>query len=992
MRVSLALCLFSLLHTSHARAGDAPDFDRVVAPILVEHCLDCHSGPRPKGNLDLSTAKTAQRGGKRGPAVVPGKPDDSLLWERVAADRMPPKHPLDKAKKEILRRWLAAGAAWSKPLDPFQITTSKRAGYDWWSLTPLKRPPVPAVKDKAWPRNDIDLFILARLEAEGLTPSPEADRRTLLRRLSFDLIGLPPTPEEVEAFVADKRPDAYERQVERLLASPHHGERWARHWLDVVRFGESDGFERNAARPNAWHYRDWVIKALNADLPYDQFVRLQLAGDVLKPGDAEALKATGYLSAGIHNTVVPMLQSARDTAFQDELEDLVGSVGQTFLGLTVNCGRCHDHKFDPVSQTDYYRLAAALSGVRHGEREIVVEQKVEEAKRLRATLDQSTKDLVALEEPARKALLAERKGGKGPRGPEPIAAWDFRGNLKDQVGGMHVSLQGDARLSKEGLVVDGKKAFARSSPLERDLREKTLEAWVRLDSLDQRGGGVLSIQTVDGGVFDAIVYAEKDGGQWMAGSNFFQRTKSFDGPVQAGKEVVHVAITYAADGTITGYRDGKLYGKPYRSAGLAVFPTGKTVAAFGVRHEPAGSNRMLAGVIVKARLYDRALSAADVAASAERDDFISEADLLARLDAAQREQRAKLLTQREQSRKELEGLEAATSRYKLYAGVFAQPATTRFLHRGQVTDPGEALAAAGISALGAADFRLAVDAPEGQRRLRLAEWITRADNPLFARVMVNRIWHYHFGVGIVDSPSDFGFSGGRPSHPDLLDYLAAEFAARGYRLKDMHRLMVTSSAYRQASLPRKEGLAKDADGRLLWRKRPQRNDGETLRDSMLAIAGLLNTEVGGKGFSDYKETGGAGTSYYDPIDPAGDAFQRRSIYRFQPRSASAGLLAVFDCPDPASAAPRRNMTTTPLQALALWNGPFGLRMAGAFAARLKKEAPEDVSRQVALAYRLAFQRAPLEPEAAAARRLVDGHGLRALCRVILNSNEFVYAD
>ncbi len=557
-------------------------------------------------------------------------------------------------------------------------------------------------------RNPVDAFLLARLQAKGLHLSAEADRRTLARRLFIDLVGLPPAPEDVEAFVRDPDPLAYEKLVDRLLASPHYGERWARHWLDVVRYGESDGFERNTPRPNSWHYRDWVLRALNADLPYDEFCRLQLAGDVLAPGNADAVRATGFLVAGVHNTVVGGSAEMQELARQDELEDLVGAVGQTFLGLTVNCGRCHDHKFDPVSQKDFYRLAAALAGVQHGEHD-------------------------------------------------------------------------------------------------------------------------------------------------------------------------------------------------------------------------------LPGVAVKA-----------------------------------------------------------------YAALQRTPPRTRLFVRGQVTDPGEVVAPGGVAALGGADLGLAADAPEGQRRRRLAAWLTRPDNPLFARVMVNRLWHYHFGTGIVETPNDFGFNGGRPSHPELLDWLAAEFVARGFRLKEMHRLLVTSAAYRQASAPHTAGLAADADNRLLWRKKPLRLEGEVLRDAMLATAGLLNREVGGKGFSDYRENPNNGTTYYEPFDPAGPAFHRRSLYRFTPRGGNQGLLDSFDCPDTAAAAPRRSVTTTPLQALALWNNAFALRLSDALAARAVREEPgqgdEILDRRVVRVYRLAFQRQPRPEERASARRLAAEHGLAALCRALFNANEFLMVE
>ncbi|MDB5311960.1 MAG: Planctomycete cytochrome, partial [Gemmataceae bacterium] len=398
---------FVLLVLPAALRAAPPDFDRQIAPLLAAHCLDCHRGPKPKGDLDLSRKAAVLGDGKTTGAVVAGKPGESTLWERVAAGEMPPKKPLPEAEKKLLKEWIEGGAKWgTDPLDPFRFTTATRAGFDWWALQPVKRPAVPETRAaKPDGRNEIDRFVLAKLGEKGLTPSPPADRRTLIRRVTFDLTGLPPSPEEVAAFLTDDSPDAYGKVVDRLLASKHYGERWARHWLDVVRYGETDGFERNAPRPNAWPYRDWVIRSLNADLPYDEFVRLQLAGDVLRPGDPDAVKATGFLVAGVHNTVLGNDQM-RAVARQDELEDLVGAVGQTFLGLTVNCARCHDHKFDPIAQTDYYRLAAALSGVGHGERTLQDAAVRADVARLTAELEAGAKELGAIEEPARRAALA----------------------------------------------------------------------------------------------------------------------------------------------------------------------------------------------------------------------------------------------------------------------------------------------------------------------------------------------------------------------------------------------------------------------------------------------------------------------------------------------------------------------------------------------------------------------------------------------------------
>lgn len=986
----LARCLLLavlLLVPTGSRAAP-PDFDRDIAPLLASRCLDCHRGPRPRGDLDLSRRAGAAS------VLVPGKPEDSELWNRVKAGEMPPKKPLGQAEQRLLREWIAGGARWgSDPIDPFRFTSATRAGYDWWALRPVCRPAPQDVRNPNTEiRNEIDRFLTARLGVDGLSPSPPADRRSLIRRVYFDLIGLPPTPEEVDAFQKDKAPDAYERLVERLLASPHHGERWARHWLDVVRFGETDGFERNTVRPNAWPYRDWVVRALNADLPYDEFARLQLAGDVLRPDDPDAVKATGFLVAAVHNTVLGNDQM-RAIARQDELEDLVGSIGQTFLGLTVNCARCHDHKFDPIPQADYYRLLAALVGIGHGERVLPDVELNRQVAVTESAIKKLDSELAAIEAPAREAVLAGR--GKRPTKPVAppgaIAAWDFRAGPEDRLGKLHAKPQGGAKLTPEGAVLDGKTGYLRTAPLTSDLKAKTLEAWVKLDGLKQQGGGVLSVESPGGAVFDAIVFGERERGHWMAGSDNFSRTQPFLGHEEKDLQVIHVAIAYTADGTITGYRNGTPYGKPYRSDGPPNYRAGNAVVLFGCRLELGGGDRMLAGTVVAARLYDRALSPQEIAAShAGGPLFVSETEFEEKLSTDQSAKRAALRASRTRLAAELSRL-GERANAKVYAVVPQPVGVTRFLHRGDVSTPGDVVTPGRLRAVGglALDLGLPADAGDAERRRKLAVWIVSADNPLFTRVVVNRVWHHHFGTGLVETPNDFGFNGGRPSHPDLLDWLASEFRNGGYSLKSLHRLIVTSAAYRQGTAPRKEALAIDADNRLLWRMRPRRLDGESLRDALLAVSGLLNPAVGGQGFSDYRERNFNGTAYFDPIDPVGPDFHRRSIYRFVPRGGNSGLLDVFDCPDPAAAAPRRAVTTTPLQALALWNSGFALRCAAAFAARIEREAPGDLVKQVRRAWQLAYQRDPMEEESRLAARLAADHGLEALCRVLLNSNEFL---
>ncbi|MBC7816857.1 MAG: DUF1549 domain-containing protein, partial [Planctomycetaceae bacterium] len=938
-------------------AGDEPavTFDREIAPLLVRRCLDCHNAAEKKGMLDLTRNESATKGGESGAVLVPNKAADSLLWQRVRDCEMPPKKPLPKEEVELLRRWIDGGAKWgTSPIDPFAFTTSARAGYDWWSLQPVRRHELPDVKSqisifKSQIRNPIDQFVWKRLADEELSPSPPAEKRVLIRRLSFDLIGLPPTPAEIARFEKDDSPEAYDNLVKRLLDSPHFGERWARHWLDIIRFGESQGFERDKLRTNSWRFRNWVVSAFNRDLPYDEFVRLQLAGDVLRPDDPEAVIATGLLVAGAYDEVGQSQQSAamRAVVRQDEMEDYVSTIGETFLGLTVHCARCHDHKFDPIPARDYYRLSAVLAGVRHGERDVPAgdddwrasQQKI--VADLNRELNALTARLTEIEADTRQAILDERRGretraerDKKVPPPRPVARWEFNDDLKDSLGDLHATANG-AKLKDGALLVNGRLAFAETAPLKKPIKEKTLEVLVRLDHLNQTGGGAITVQTLDGGTFDSIVFAEREPKRWMAGSNGFVRTQSFQAPeeTEADKQVVHIAIVYDADGTITGYRNGRSYGQPYKSNAPFTFEAEKSQIVFGLRHSPVGGGKMLAATIDRAALYDRALTAAEVAASAGVfTDAISEQELLARLPESVKTQRTQLKFESEHLRKQL----ARTSENRVYAVVPKNPEATYLLLRGNPTTPAEEVMGGGISAIshqpsaisqhgGSPEFALAKDASEADRRKALASWITDRRNPLLARVIVNRLWHYHFGVGIVDSPSDFGFNGGRPSHPELLDWLAAELMDHGWSLKHIHRLIANSATYRQSSRPRVDAANQDAGNRLLWRKSPQRLDAETLRDAVLSVAGELNPTVGGPGYHDFT-TFTFNSQFYDIVDPVGVSFHRRSLYRTWVRSGRNPFLEVLDCPDPSTKTPRRAVTTTPLQALSLLNNSFMLRM------------------------------------------------------------------
>jgi hypothetical protein len=720
---TFALSLLALLAPHGAAAP--PDFDRDVAPILVGRCLDCHSGADGKGGVDLLT-KAGAVGAEK--PVVPGKLDASLLWKKIAADEMPPKKPLGEKDKAILKEWIASGAKWgTDPIDPFASTSGSRAGRDWWSLQPVKKPELPP-EGKA---NPIDHFIRRKLAEKQWELAPEADRRTLIRRISFDLIGLPPTFEEVEAFANDKAPNTYEKLIDKLLASPHYGERWGRHWLDVARYAETCGYERDQVKPDVWKYRDWVIKAFNDDMPFDRFVLEQLAGDELPNAPAATAVATGFIRLGTWNDEP---NDANEYKY-DRLEDMVGATSTAFLAMTVKCARCHDHKFDAIRQSDYYRIAGAFWA------------------------------------------------GHIEAGP------------REHLGGPDAKALGHA------------------------------------------------------GVF---------------------------GWTDRGREVPPIKL----------------------------------------------------------------------------------------------------------------------------------------LKKGDPNRPGEVVEPGHLSMIPSLDKPLKpppAGAKTTTRRLQLAQWIVDPKNPLTARVWVNRVWQHHFGHGLVRTPDNFGFTGEKPTHPELLDWLAGELMEGGWKTKRIHKLMLLSAAYRQSSIhPKQDEYAKtDAGNRLWWRAERRRLEAEPLRDSLLAAGGNLKLDrIGGPSFSpDIPPDALEGLSTKSAAWKASPASEqgRRSVYVFSKRGLLPPLLSTFDLPDTTLPCCRRDVTTVPTQSLALLNNPFVHEQSAAMAKRISTKA--EPREQLVKAWRIAFGRDPGEAELTAGLAHLEKQSklfarrpdpaldaLVSLCHVLLNANEFLYVD
>jgi len=1004
-RCSSAVIVFlTLTTTASADSSKLPppaatevDFTKDVKPLLEARCGKCHGSKRQRGGLRLDVKAAALRGSDNGVVLVAGKSAESRLIHLVAGtdpdEVMPPKgERLSSDEVSVLRAWIDQGAKW--PDDDKIVGLST----DHWALQPVTRPEPPEVNTEGWARSPIDRFVLARLEEKGLRPNPPAERTTLIRRLTFDLIGLPPTPDEIDAFVQDESPRAYEDLVDRLLASPHHGERWGRHWLDVARYTESQGFEYDRVRPNAWHYRDYVIASFNEDKPYDVFVKEQIAGDAIEPVTTAGIIATSLLVCGPYDQAGNSQQNRtqRMITREEELEDLVSVVTQTFLGMTVNCARCHAHKYDPIPQNDYYRIKAIFDGVKHGERDIGTaaekkarNEKIATTNRRIGELEKVIRDI---ESNARELASKTRSRDErpAPEGPAPISRWTFdAGGAEDVVGSMHGTLHGGARIERGRLIVDGKNAYLDTTPLAREIREKTLEAWVALTSLDQGGGGVISLQKAGGAVFDAVVYAEQERRKWMAGSDGFRRTRSLDGPEETGSRdtIVHVANVYRSDGTIEVYRNGKPYGKPYRSGGLVTYGKGDGRILLGQRHTDGG-RAFLAGEIDQAALYDRALSPAEVLTSfASRGSHVPLEDVLAAMSSDER-------SRRDESRARIDALRQETASLpafgKSYAGQRVQPGPTHRLIKGSVRDRAEPVAPGALSVIAepSGDLDLTMDAPEAARRVAFARWIADPRNPLTARVMVNRVWHYHFGRGIVASPSDFGALGEVPTHPLLLDWLATRFVERGWRVKDLHRLIVHSATYRQASSFQQRAARTDAGNRLLWRFPPRRLGAEAIRDAMLAICGRLNKRLGGPSFRPFK-TSSYGSTFYEIIDRDTDDFNRRTVYRMNVNSGKDPLLDGFDCPDPSVKTPRRRTTTTPLQALSLMNSSFVNRQAKHLARRVQEET-EDTAEAIELAYRYTFGRTPTPQETKDSVALSEKHGLETLCWALLNATEFLY--
>ncbi len=905
----------------------------------------------------------------------------------------PPMGPACRTMNLLLGCLLSLGLLHFPGNTPAQTTDINPKG-SFWSWQPLKGVSIPPLPPswpeslKAWDTNPLDRFVANGLAKEGWIGSVPADPATLLRRVHLDLVGTPPRPEDLTRFLADHSEKAFEAEVNRLLASQAYGQRWARHWLDVARFAESHGFEYDRPRDHAWRYRDWVVEAFNNDICYLDFVQFQLAGDLLPGANANGLIATGFLVSGPYDQAGngSSSKAIRERAREDELEELVGTTSQAFLGLTVHCARCHDHKFDPISLTEYHQFKAALSGVRRGDRGIKPAADPNQSKAERdAYLEKMKKIDQELE-----FILSKASTQSGT--PLLIAIPRLRYSFwkKETPVGELVS---GAKLTKDSLVLNGMGAFFRSPPLAFEMGQKTLEAWVHPANLSQRGGGVVGIETLDGTQFDTIVLGELEAGVWVAGSNGHVRTLPLAtlgaSRETASSEFIHLAAVYHSDGTIQMFRNGVPYGASYKpKANLFRTTPGQVRVVVGLRHF-GGGTPYFAGEIAEARVHTRALLPFEVLSSyraGPRADGTT--TLLNLLRPEDLEKWQILLEKRTKLEMALKPLPEPDP--QVFSVVSTPPGIQKILTRGDIERPqGDAKPGAlKLLTHAPADFALGADSPDAARRLALARWIGNKDNPLLARVWVNRLWQYHFGTGLVDSSSDFGHQGTHPTHPELLDFLANTLKDNGFKTKPLHKLIVMSQTYRQSSADRPLEWKKDAQTRLLWRYPPRRLDAEAIRDSMLFISGELGQQAGGPGIRPFTIQA-FNSVFYKPVETENPAFLARSIYLMVIRSARNAILEAFDCPDPTVRTARRNQTTTPIQALALMNDPFVQKRSQQMAATLIKETDGNLEKAVEQLWLRGYSR-PINPvERNHALFVAKNFGLESVSWAIFNSSEFL---
>lgn len=999
-----AISVFGLFADRTLGGTDNEGFFRQhVASIFESHCVSCHSGSNPKGGLSLTNAKSALAGGDSGAAIVPGSPGESMLLDYVSGDRpQMPKDgvPLTLDEVTSLRHWIKGGARWPSDLT---LTDRKPLDLNWWSLLPMKNYPVPA-RDSNWGRNPIDDFLLAKMRRNGVGPSPEADRRTLIRRLTYDLLGLPPTPEQVAAFLSDQSPDAYEKLVDRLLASPRYGECWGRHWLDVVHFGETHGYDKDKPRDHAWPYRDYVIGAFNGDKPYSRFVEEQVAGDVLWPDDPQALVATGFIVAGPWDYVghAELRPGSTDSeiALSNDRDDMVMTTMSTFVSMTAHCARCHNHKFDPIRQEDYYRLQADFAGVNRADRPYDPDPTVARSRR---TLTSELADLTERQHQLESSLEKVRSPGIDALDRQlrqlktELAATPADANRASSTLGYHSAISTSEDETK-WVQLD----LGRSWPI-----DELVLVPAHVDYGDHPGAGFgfpprFKVELSESSDFRSSTvvadHTQEDvpnpGDAWVripirGKSARFVR-------VTATKlcDRTHDWIFALAELAVLSNRTNIA-----RRASVSALDSIEAAPAWGksnlidgyssLERLPLDGNGNLSHADRLREEIERAESqrAEMISAKTDRADAARLHDLAAQIDTVKK--RASALPPPQ--------LVYAAAEDFAPIGAFTPtklPRPVHLLERGSVAMPKQLMGPGALACIRGLDstFNLPDPNNEGQRRAALARWLTDPKNVLLRRSIVNRVWQYHFGQGIVDSPNDFGRMGSKPSHPELLDWLAIWFMQHGESIKALHRLIVTSAAYRQTSADNPEFSKIDGDNRLLWRMNRRRLDAENVHDALLQCDGKLDLTMGGPSVRQF--------SFIDDFSPVYDygrfkiddpANFRRSVYRFIVRSVPDPFMESLDCADPSILTPKRNTTLTAIQALSMLNDRFVLRHCELLAGRLAKMRP-DLSGQIDQLYLLALSRSPTAHESQLMVDYAQHFGLANACRIILNCNEFLFID
>jgi hypothetical protein len=957
-------------------------FRAEVEPILRDRCLECHShaGGKMKGGLTLDARSGWEQGGDGGPAVVPGNPEASLLMRMVRWEdedhQMPPDGKLPQGEIAVLERWVREGA-----VDPrvAEVAGGKDGG--WWSLRPLVAPAVPGAG------HPVDVFIGKALAEQGLEFSGEAGRTALVRRLHFALHGLPPQLEDVSAWPEDAS-GGWEGLVDRLLASPRYGERWARHWFDVIHFADSHGFEHDVKRENAWRFRDYVIGAFNGDTPWPRFVREQLAADVFYPEESQLTAALGFLGAGTYD------MSAAGTALMSfeylDRDDLVTQTMSAFASTTANCARCHAHKFDPVSQEDYFALQAVFAGIGKGDLEYDADPQVAaERKRwtaLRGAVER--RDAGVLLAAGQEEVVASWEAARGGG----VVAWTvLRPEVFGAGDGVVLRRLGDESLLASGALPDKDVTVVTAASGVREVSGFRLDL-LPDESLPAQGPGRPANGNVHLSEFEVRLFragaAEPERlALAEAFSGFSQDSFGIAGSIDGKAETSwaihpregqsHAAVFVLSRPLVVEPGDRLQFTLRQLQGGAHLLGRWKLSAAGGARE----SLTLLPDGVVAALAVPRG----------ER----SEAQ---RLEVA-----AHVLG--EWAAVRLAGLPAPVAvwaagraaRNERGVITYGEPREIRVLRRGELDKPGVVVKPGALSAVPGLPgrFALADGVPEGLRRAALADWLVDPGNPLSWRSIVNRVWHYHFGRGLCDTPGDFGRMGGEPSHPELLDWLTVWFRdeAKG-SLKALHRLIVTSRTWKQASLERSRGLAVDPENRFLWRMNRQRLDADAYRDAVLVVSNRLDPAVGGPGIEHFAKSPGPQSTPkldYTAYDWTAPGAGRRSIYRVVWRGIADPFMEALDFPELGLTAPVRGFSASPLQSLALLNNEFVLRHSEALGQRAETGGLTAVERVRAM-FRQVLLREPDAVELEAMTGLVERHGLAAAARVLINASEFQFLD